>query len=257
MAYTDTILGKEYCYAQHGEGDWLPNHERVAQNHFMSRIKEGDIVFDIGAQYGNWTIPAATRSPARVYAFEPWPKFISVLKYNIAVNSDNIRNRIKVIETGLVDKKLESCEYSERFQSVVYAMDEERENEANRVPVRTLDDYMEENKDDIKYVDHIKIDVDGAELLAVQGAKETIITYCPTIAIEEHNAIYSNVSAEIYKVLVMEWQLPYNYYSWQIPNDNAQVPNTEIGGDVFVGPIGSYSQCRHGLYYFPGRTRLS
>src|SRR5438105_15962753 len=59
--------------------------ERVYTSSYLP-IEDNDIVVDIGANNGVFTLFAASLTRNRVYAFEPSPRNLEVLKHNIAVN---------------------------------------------------------------------------------------------------------------------------------------------------------------------------
>lgn len=203
-------------------------HERIACEKAWSLIKEDDIVFDIGAQYGTWTLPAAaTKKPRHVYAFEPYRPFFNGLSDNINCNEEDIKSRITAVCIGFDKKKRKNVPYSEFTVSTM-----EGANKDKAIDVITLDKYVSENN--IEKVNHIKIDVDGPELNILKGGKETIKRFKPNIAIEEHNVIVPNISLLIYKFLVFELEIEYSLETVPVfnPNDRSIFPH-----------------CRHTLYW--------
>jgi FkbM family methyltransferase len=63
----------------------------------FKRIKEGMIVFDIGAHIGIFSLGAAKRVgiTGKVYCFEPSPETIEILKQHISFNE--WQNRMEII----------------------------------------------------------------------------------------------------------------------------------------------------------------
>jgi FkbM family methyltransferase len=206
-------------------------HENKAMERAWSLIKEDDIIFDIGAQYGVWTLPAAAaatvRKPRMVYAFEPYRPFFEKLKDNIKCNDKDIRKRITARCIGFDEKKRNNVPYSEDNVSTYLG------NKNSNINVTTIDLFVSKNNN-IEKVNHIKIDVDGPELNILKGGKETIKRFRPNIAIEEHNGIVPNISVAIYQFLVFDLRIPYSLESIPIfnPNDRTTFPD-----------------CRHVLYY--------
>lgn len=221
-----SFLGKPY----HSTGDQLLftiPHEVKAMERAWSLIKKDDIIFDIGAQYGVWTLPAAVMSPKHIYAFEPYKPFYDVLLTNIDSNNEGIRSRITPVNVGFYSRTRHNVPYAEEHVSIY-----EGGVKSQRLDyLTTIDKYVKENN--IEKVNHIKIDVDGPELEILKGAKETLNRFRPNLAIEEHNAIVPNISTKIYKYIVFDLKLPYDVESIGI-----------VGGDRLTAP-----NCRHTLYY--------
>lgn len=146
-------------------------------------IKEGHTVLDIGVNVGEVTLNAAQKvgKSGKVIGFEPHPTNFQRCQRNIALNKlDNIT----VENKGLGHQK-------GMFQ--IYAVDEgnagknridetHRDAPATTVQIITLDEYVQNNQ--LKQIDVIKIDVEGFELKVLQGAKQTLQQFHPTLFIE-------------------------------------------------------------------------
>ncbi len=134
------------------------------------QIKEGDIVIDVGANIGYYTLIFAqlVGKTGKVFAFEPEPKNFEILKKNIEINNyDNVTAEQKIIS--------DKCEKMKLFVSdsgIVGHRIQKMGNFENFIEVEsvTLDDYMKKLNLD-KKVDFIKIDVEGAEPKVLDGAK--------------------------------------------------------------------------------------
>lgn len=85
------------------EAKMLDHHVEGYLNHGIS-IKDGDIIFDVGANIGVFGIRAIQNHPnTTVYCFEPIPDIFEVLKKN-AETFD--KERLKVIPYGISDKEM-------------------------------------------------------------------------------------------------------------------------------------------------------
>jgi len=134
--------------------------------------RPGDIVFDVGANIGVYSIRQASQG-AIVYAFEPNHNAFSRLKQNISLNS--LKNVI------LIPKAVHS-----NSSRVVFSIDprstlagkvvtsEERPSLPNYVNIEavSLDEFVESIK--CPQINILKIDTEGSELEVLQGAAATL-----------------------------------------------------------------------------------
>ena len=167
------------------------NEENVLKI-FLDKIKPEDIIYDIGANIGLYTLPAALklRGTGRVVAFEPVPMWFNRLKDNLSLNS--IQN-VDVYNVGLYTRTEKKVMYIKSIQGS--GMGSIVTNYRNEVPEEILekievqlvkgDDFISENK--IPLPNIIKIDVEGAELDVIRGLKNTIAhSDCRFILCEVH-----------------------------------------------------------------------
>lgn len=85
------------------EAKMLDHHVEGYLNHGIS-IKDGDVIFDVGANIGVFGIRAIQNYPTtKVYCFEPIPDILEVLKKN-AETFD--KDRLKVIPYGVSDQEM-------------------------------------------------------------------------------------------------------------------------------------------------------
>ena len=158
-------------------GTW----ERRYMELFCSKIKEGDVVVDVGAYIGYFSLLASERVGDKgcVYAFEPVPRNFERLMRNLRINK--VRN-IKAYNFGLSDKEeilhiyvpksnpgeatLHQKSYSEITKGV--------KTEKIRVEVRLIpfDHFYEDYN--LDRIDVVKIDVEGAELKVLKGMENTL-----------------------------------------------------------------------------------
>jgi len=146
-------------------------------------IGQSDVVFDIGANYGWYSLNIAKKYPnARIYAFEPIPYSFDILSRNIGLN--NIKN-INVFNIG-IGKENTVLEFNYNKDasgatSMVNLLD--RENvEKIKCGIRTLDSFVQEKS--IDRVDFIKCDIEGAEFFALQGGKGVLERCRPKLFVE-------------------------------------------------------------------------
>lgn len=160
------------------------------QLNFLQNILRRDMVFlDIGANQGEFTFFAAKRlTLGSVIAFEPVNELLNQLEKNIKINSlDNIllvpkglSNQVSKIP---IYKNQELKQYGLRNEGVATLYPQENFTKAEEVELTTLDIFISEHPE-IKRIDLIKIDIEGAELFALQGARKTINKFRPIILME-------------------------------------------------------------------------
>ncbi|MFA5866572.1 MAG: FkbM family methyltransferase [Actinomycetota bacterium] len=144
------------------EGKYEPFESEIVEK----TLREGDVVLDVGANIGCYTLIAAKAvgSKGRVYAFEPDPNNFALLKRNIEVN--NYHN-VTPIQKAVTDKtgtlKLYVSDRSKGDHRIFNSYDG---RESIEIEAIKLDDYFI-NKE--KRIDFIKMDIQGAEANALKG----------------------------------------------------------------------------------------
>jgi FkbM family methyltransferase len=162
------------------------------------RLETGDITIDAGANIGDFTVLAAYKG-ARVHAFEPSKIIIEkYLKKTIDLNP-KLSGEIVIAPYALSDIvgeakfKFDSSNFGasqlqreteeERIISIPANKKEQKHNVdyIERVNLTTLDTYVHQNN--LKRVDFIKADIEGAERLMLKGARDVLRDFGPKLAI--------------------------------------------------------------------------
>lgn len=163
------------------------------------KLRKNCIILDIGANIGiNSICYKKIFKASKIYSFEPIKKTFNALRKN--VNKNNLSKSIKTFNFGLSDKKQKASlsiptkEQGERYKyflnSGLYSI-HGKGKEKIRVNLQTLDQFV--NKQKMKKVDFIKIDVEGHEFEILQGALNTIKKFKPIIQ-SEFNYITKSLS---------------------------------------------------------------
>ncbi|MBD2297291.1 FkbM family methyltransferase [Nostoc sp. FACHB-190] len=174
------LKGKRWITGSSQHGCWLGSYEYDKQILFEQTIREGSIVFDLGAHTGFYTLLASTLVGAKgkVFAFEPMPTNIKYLKQHIQLNS--ISN-VTVIESAVSDTTgIDYFEFnSSSFQGQL--------SSKGTLEVKTVNlDNLIFNGE-IPNPNYIKIDVEGAEMKVFDGAKSMLMNAHPTIFLATHS----------------------------------------------------------------------
>ena len=138
---------------------------------FRGVAKEGDVVVDLGANIGYYTLLAAriVGSEGRVYAFEPDPLNFKLLVNNIKLNNfTNVITEEKAVsdKTGTLNLYLDAQDMGAH---TLYETDKYKKIVI--VESVTLDDYFKGRECPVNIV---KMDIEGAELAALKGMENII-----------------------------------------------------------------------------------
>jgi FkbM family methyltransferase len=142
---------------------------------FRQTLKCGDVFLDIGANGGFFTVMASKQvgETGKVYAFEPGKRELDLLRNNIAVNK---LNNVNVIEAAVGDRDTTTQFAISRDGALNSLLQTEHPDQKieswQTVQMKTIDNFVRENN--ISKVDFIKVDVEGAEKLVFEGAKELL-----------------------------------------------------------------------------------
>lgn len=187
---------------------------------FRSMLKPGDTALDIGANFGLYTILAAKQvgREGRVLAFEPNPNSLRYLRLNILLNR---QSRIEVVPVALSNEEGETefiC-VSQGAYSALKVGETPGNTSAITVRQTTLDAIAA--AESLYLVDFVKMDVEGAELLVLQGGEEFFSRIPRPLVMCEFNdnraAPYGHTSRDVY-----QW-LRDRDYEWFRLSDNARL----------------------------------
>lgn len=155
---------------------YYPNCEMQVKSWFVRNIQEDWIIFDCGANIGYYSILFSKLAPkGRIFAFEPTSTY-DMLLLNLTHNKANNVTSIKEAlgkNTGIQEESI--------FR--IWG----KPGEKNVYPFTTIDDFIQKNT--IKRIDCIKIDVDSFDFEVLQGATETLQKHDPYVIVELNHAL--------------------------------------------------------------------
>lgn len=163
-------------------------------------IKPGDTVIDAGANIGGFTIQAAQKTGPRgmVYAIEPDEQNIETLKRNIEHNK--LHNIVIVPQAIWSERCTKEFHISNRpGEHTLLNYDNDLFSEGRTINIQcdTLDNIIKNF--DIERVNYLKMDIEGAEIEALKGAKNLLSNFSPNLLIE---ALHEVDGSPAYKKLV-------------------------------------------------------
>lgn len=133
---------------------------------YVVKNKPEAIVFDVGANVGEWTLELLKHNPTvSVHAFEPAPHVFAALKEN--VDFPNVTpNQVAV---GARQDILDFYEYKTSHCSTLHKRIDKEPVAVHQVNVISLSDYCRDN--DIHHVDYLKVDTEGNDFFVLQGVE--------------------------------------------------------------------------------------
>ena len=164
----------------------------VAATKYMYNVaKKGDIILDIGANIGYYALLESrlVGDKGKVYAIEPEPRNIDLLKRNVSIND---YKNIEIFHSAVGDKngteKLYVSSKSNWHSMVTF--DEQGTEETIDVNILTVDTFLK----DKEYPALIRMDVEGYEYNIIKGMKDTLTKEKPLkLFIEIHPQIMKEV----------------------------------------------------------------
>lgn len=149
----------------------LGSYEPETIKHFKDSLKEGATAVDIGTNIGYYTIIAGKKIGPRgkVFAYEPNRDSFNLLKQNIEIN--NFCN-VTPVNIALSDSLGKRVLYFGDNKCTHSFADNRKTGKNEIVATDTLDNSLK--KYGSPKIDVLKMDIEGAEILALEGMAETI-----------------------------------------------------------------------------------
>lgn len=144
-------------------------------------VKIGDVVLDVGANIGYYTVIMSklVGPQGKVLCFEPTDHFGKVLKKNLEYN--NILN-VELIALGLSNKEQRMDIQIGASSASLHSLEKNDNSHSESIKLVTLDGFIE--KHPLDRIDFVKIDIDGHEPLFLEGAWKTLEKFTPIILLE-------------------------------------------------------------------------
>jgi len=190
-----------------GAHDWAPIFS------LEKLINAGDTIIDIGANQGEYALWAARKagSSGQVHAYEPLTSMYAQLKENVQLNP---ALRIIPHQMGLSDKpgrlKLYSNDNHNEGVNTLFPDPTRGSKVLEEIELNTLD--LEVERLALNKIDLIKIDVEGAELMVLNGGKSTIAKHRPILFLEFNEEAFLTAGYSSADILSLLEKFGYKFY---------------------------------------------
>jgi FkbM family methyltransferase len=157
-------------------------------NIFKKFLKRGEAVLDVGAQVGQFTLIAALAG-CTVHSFEPDSQTFRTLQKNVGLNHfHNVR-----LNQCAVSSQVGEVSFYPAHAQNIGAGSLRYQGDCLDTPCRvkctSLDEYL--RREPVESIGAIKIDVQGAEIDVLKGARQTLLRFSPPIVVEFCSATLS------------------------------------------------------------------
>ena len=180
------------------KGIWTGCYEQEFAMRLASAASKGGVAYDIGGWHGYFAAVMAVQGAREVHVFEPLPANARHIERLLELNSeypiqlhrvaiashDTVMNLLITKDPSMAKLEVTGSDWSRTTIPVV---------------VRSIDSIVKSGE--ARAPDLIKIDVEGAELFVLQGARETIRSKRPDIFAEIHSPLLLHECEEFLETL--------------------------------------------------------
>jgi FkbM family methyltransferase len=170
------------------KGIWTGTYELDFAKRLAASVRQGAVAYDIGSWHGFFAGVMAAQGAREVIVFEPLPANADRIRVLIALNPDHsirlhpvaVGDRDTVMDLVVMPQTSMAKLAASGFQPAATSL------QRIRTRVRSIDSILQAGEAPPPHL--MKIDVEGAELLALEGARETLRSHRPEIFAEIHSA---------------------------------------------------------------------
>ena len=167
-------------------GAWF-DFEQLVREVYYDTIKPGDWALDVGASHGSHLFQMAplVAPDGRVIAIEAAPANAAALKFDLANHYRAMAPHVVLVNAGAYDTTGKTVFYFVPDHLGLGSLKDRPNVQAEKVEVevdlKRIDDIVGQPQ---RRVTFIKLDIEGAELMAMRGASRTIAACKPVMVFE-------------------------------------------------------------------------
>lgn len=167
--------------------------------------EKSEIIFDLGSNFGLFSLAAKlSNEKAKVYAFEPLKRNVELIEYNSYLNNFDIQiENIAISEFEGVSKFYDMDSYDNTIGSFDSSFVKRHKHHQKLIPIHVKTDTIDSfcKKNNISQINLMKIDVEGAEKMVINGSMGSILKYKPDIIIEfSDEASFVEIKSKLLKI---------------------------------------------------------
>ena len=182
------VSGPSFDLAYGGKNSF-DNYEKRDKLLVDKFLNDGDVFFDVGANIGHFSFYFKRKyKNLKCFMFEPHPVLSKCIQETVQFG--NIKD-ISLNEVALSNETNELEFFEDTFNDGGHSLISDQVSKRSKshsfkVQAETLDNYF--SKLNVDSIDMMKIDVQGAEFMLLEGAVETLNKYKPKIFVEVINS---------------------------------------------------------------------
>jgi FkbM family methyltransferase len=147
-------------------------------------LNEGDTFIDIGANVGCFTLVASRTvgESGRVIAFEPVEMVFKKLEYNVKLNG---QENVILVKKAIYSENTSLPFHIASQENLGMSSMHRHDTESGKIEIMvatTLDTYLQTQE--VPRIKLIKIDIEGAEIFALEGMENTLSRFRPVCMVE-------------------------------------------------------------------------
>jgi FkbM family methyltransferase len=195
--------GLKWIVRSYNHGCWLGSYEFEKQAVMSKVVRTGDVVYDIGAHVGYFSIifGKLVGATGTVYAFEPMKENYDFVLQHISINK---LPNVKAIHAGIAASSGAASFVTQNHSATYHRND----SGSVRVPVYNLEEYVRDNC--LSPPNLIKMDIEGEEMYVIPSILDFVIRHRTKLLISTHDNGSAGVlgrllSANGFSVRPLQW----------------------------------------------------
>jgi FkbM family methyltransferase len=203
--YLKEVQSINDIHQQCGINDVLKEHFFVRQYEKFVDIEEGDIVVDVGFNFGVFSLGALNKGASKIYGFEPNKDIYEKLKKY--PNQDKVE-----IFNYAVSNKYDTMKFNEGYNTLGSSITFTGNDIKKTYDVEVINLYDFLIKNDITKIDFLKVDCEGEEYNIFESIPNEFLCEINKIHVEFHN----NLNGEVKQLIE---KLENNNFDWFFEKD--------------------------------------
>lgn len=166
---------------------WLGNYEQEFSETLAAAVKLGGVCYDIGGYRGFFSGVMACQGAGRVHVFEPLPPNVEQIRKMAALNPNLPMTIHEVALADVTGETTFTVMPEASMGKLGQSMFESGDSPDGEIKVQleTIDTMLDDGR--LTPAQLLKIDVEGAEVMVLQGAAKFISEHRPIFYIEAHS----------------------------------------------------------------------